>query len=733
MPLILHLSDLHLATPDQERDVGDYKLELIPANQRQRRSRYIRNTLVALATYLDARHETLDAVVVSGDVTYKGAPDGFGALPDVLSNLGDHIPPDNRIVVVPGNHDIVVNTPPSSPERYAPFLDGIRTAGYVTPFLDGIDVSGAGFLGPLLVRDTYLVAAVNSADYCASRNPLTSELEAELDRLTNKRQISSALAKHIEKLRTLAADAVRINPDQLEALSSAMDRADPEATRVRIVALHHQLAPVSTDEEVKPFDSLINLGEMRQFLSDNRIELVLHGHKHLSRVVEDTFTPYGERADDPRVATRAVVVSCGSIDSQPGRGRDIAKLIALSADLPRLRRVRVTAIKSVNVGGRLPTNSDGSLRVDPDETSLHLLNRGRTTADTLVLTGATAAEVHEQIEEIALGAKTPTGPLICIVETGASARTPPPTYPQNTSLPPDLATWFRETVDWWQESRSDRARPFTHGKFIREWQSAEPPRDQLLSVIAALQSHEKTSRGVVTLLDPPRSLENKENTFPAFCLIQFVRREGLVDAIALFRKQEMRYWWPINAAEVARLLDEVVHGLTERGSEVQVGRLTTIANMPVFSDNLPKVAVPRIDQIALRDDGNAQLIQYAIAIALSGATDRVAHLTTLRALFMELRLPDHMPTDGPPLSRHGLTRLRDAIGALQVSLPAATDVQQIVRLLDRVIDKSASMPAEESELQRYRTLQGEMNAALEDLDTSLARTIELITGATRPA
>jgi len=122
VPLILHLSDLHLLPKDTDEPVGDYKRGFVPPEHRQKRVDLLVDTLHGLRVKLNEDEERLDAIVISGDVTTRGAREGFEMLPGLLGTLGDQLPDPGAIVVVPGNHDAAYGTPPSSPERYRHFI-----------------------------------------------------------------------------------------------------------------------------------------------------------------------------------------------------------------------------------------------------------------------------------------------------------------------------------------------------------------------------------------------------------------------------------------------------------------------------------------------------------------------------------------------------------------------------------------------------------------------------------
>ena len=172
MALILHLTDLHLGNEADDL-LDDHKSEFIPIGERVTRQKVVHSTLMALSRHLAEAGEQLDAVVISGDITYANATDGFEALASTLNLLADRLPAPERTVVVPGNHDVKWHVEPSSRERYENFLTFVRARGYVTPMLDGVDVPP---LKPdhhqlLLDGGQVQIVPINSANYCGVLAP----------------------------------------------------------------------------------------------------------------------------------------------------------------------------------------------------------------------------------------------------------------------------------------------------------------------------------------------------------------------------------------------------------------------------------------------------------------------------------------------------------------------------------------------------------------------------------
>ena len=668
MSLILHLSDLHLLPPDSDEEIGDYKVELVPKGERQTRVTLLRNTLRGLRLRLQEEGEHLDAIVVSGDITYQGSPEGLDLLPDLLSELASELPSPDRIVVVPGNHDVGFGTAPGSRERYEQFVSKVRDRGYVTPRLDGIDTAATH---AVLVTDSYVIVAMNSCDYSVAVEPISAAATGELEKLISSGSISEDLEKEISRLRLY--DAARMNGDQLRAVSDALLAADPENKKLRIVTFHHHLLPVTLNEEMKSFESFSNLGEVRNFLSDSHVDMVLHGHKHVGRILLDSYSSLHEgSAPDERYA--CMIVSGGTIGAQVGVGGEVAKLIRIDAHLPRTRRVIITSLPALGAGSSLPAAMK----------QWQVPLRSPVARDTagLTLRGRSAADVHEALEDLHRYGDH-SGPVICVIEEAAGADSAPPTYPQLESAATQIDDWFAGQVRWWQSHAISEGKPFTHGDYIRRWRGH---RDQLTEAVDALRASPQTSRAVVTLFDPPGALDNQDVSFPSFTLLAFKLRGEYLDATAFFRKQEMRYWWAINVAEIATLQTEVSKRVTNGTLRVLPGRITTVTSEAVFSDVAPKVAVPLMDQYAWREP--IEFARIAAAIHDQSMPGRSKELAKAEVMFSELTPPAEMPEDGPYVSIAGPRALLGALNGMGDCYGQDLSPSDLVAKVEALVDKN---------------------------------------------
>jgi hypothetical protein len=127
-----------------------------------------------------------------------------------------------------------------------------------------------------------------------------------------------------------------------------------------------------------------------------------------------------------------------------------------------------------------------------------------------------------------------------------------------------------------------------------------------------------------------------EGTYPALVLAEFglternSRRE--LDCFAYFRKQEMRYWWPVNVAEL-RLLQQEVAELLDDDHRAHLGRLVTVSAIALYGDEIPRVAVTQLDRLIESEDG---IWQLAAAVAFPANPDSAEALAEWERILDEL-------------------------------------------------------------------------------------------------
>lgn len=722
MATLLHLSDLHLGNAADEV-LGDHKLEVVARDSRQRRSTVLAATLRSLGEALVAGGETLDTVVVSGDVTYRGTPAGFDDLNAMLTHLGDALPDRARILVVPGNHDVTWGTKPGTRERYEHFLHGVRDAGYLTPLLEGVDLDRHGRQhsateSPVLVAPdrSFALIGLNSSDHCGvearTEDTLTADIDAVRADTTNAAAQSLLRAWQANNL----YDVARISDEQRVSASRALSEAIPPGdSPIRIAVLHHQLLPISLEEEVKPFESIVNLSQVRDWLANNKIDMVLHGHKHVAVAYEDRYIPLvGSGA-----MHRLVVSSVGTVGLGQLADNVIGRLITTDAKRPSLGKVIIRDVRSMQPGTpiRLDTLPATSFRIrvkDPD----HSLIQGNTSSD-----------VHEQLLDLTDAGQSLRAPLMCRVLDPQGAEHPPTSYRSLESVP-DTPGWFEDMVSLWQSRERLQAMPFNHGERI----FAMDGFDQFDRAVATLATSETSSRAVISVFDPRVDTEQQGLDFPSFCLVHLVIVDDELRVVAYFRKQEMRYWWSVNLAELAQLQSAAVRRINEQrtGPRVKAGSLTTVTAVPTSGDRIPRVAVPLVDRWVDRDTG--RLLRMALLPYQPLMAEADAALADWAELRDECDLPAAHAADGSPVPALGLERIRSHLNQLRSAFGTVATATRIDTALQLAIlanteyrRRARSADSTHHAREQVHTAHAELEACVAELEVLVASSRSIAT------
>src|SRR6266699_2431729 len=126
MALILHVADLHLVAPSASLTLDDHKVSLVSPGSRITHHDTLKLTLQRLGEMLVNSGRALDAIVATGDVADKNNEGGYRAFQELIEALGPVKPSNDRILVLPGNHDIVSGLSPGDAKRYEKFLKYVR-------------------------------------------------------------------------------------------------------------------------------------------------------------------------------------------------------------------------------------------------------------------------------------------------------------------------------------------------------------------------------------------------------------------------------------------------------------------------------------------------------------------------------------------------------------------------------------------------------------------------------
>jgi hypothetical protein len=685
MGLIVHLTDLHLGERGAARPADDAKVRLIPDQERTTVRDVALRHLKKLAKGIRDNGSTISALVLGGDFTVGALPGGYADLKPFLEDcFGDLLPKPPRIVATPGNHDVKwYATDPA--ERYEQFIEHCVKAGYVTPPLDGIDLKAAARrwkpkAGNVLVNpeEGWFIVPLNTSNWSGTTAALVGAdgkpiAEAEFDALRTQLQRNPAKLRVFEALAKFRQfDMPRVSKAQLQAFEDSIAFARSQLTGgspgLAIAVMHHQLSPVNEREEIKPFESVSNLGRVRAALEEGRIGVALHGHKHDQLTMWNTV----ERGSyDGRASARheMLVVSGGTIGGGdatiPGRFATLLDIEATAAG----HEISIMHAKGYPDGGA-------------DRTRAYFV-AGRRFEPLADLGGHIQAQTFDDAYAQLLFQgdvvdKEPINNVSVTVTDLGSVSGPPAGYPADAtggSAIVPLDQWFHEVASWWQSELVEAPRGlFTHGRRLK-LHRGEKGADQIAAMVEILDGPRRRGNGraIATLIDAETDILGKGKggpaTFPAFCLLQLhVRPEGgrtLLDATAYFRKQEMRYWWPVNVAEIKLVMERVLTKM----KDAELGAITTVAAVAAWQGIRSRVSIPYVDRLYLRDAaGREQLMEMAAVLgqqSFQGGTP--TDLDRFRSLW-ELALDDVVPPenavdDSIPIAVEGVRFLRQAVAA----------------------------------------------------------------------
>jgi hypothetical protein len=672
---ILHISDPHLGDVSPGQELDDEKVLLERQRDRETTQRVFLRTLGALKWFIE-RHGRPDAAVVSGDLTYQARKVGFDAFVTLLKEHADVLPEKRRrIAVVPGNHDVVWDEPPGSVGRYAGFNAATRAKGCATPLLDEIDFHGDGGVldadidkyPHLVTTDDFVIVPINSSNYCGALVDLPKawtgkEWEAKLAPLGDE---TSAAVAQLKRLRQ--HDMARVSRAQIEAIGRLFDRSSVSRERlddgrVRIAVIHHQLLPVSTREERKTFESLVNLGLVRQTLREFGFDVVLHGHKHETGLYWD----YVRLESDPIEAPSRrmlVIASPGHFDV----GQPAMRALMLEGNA-RARNLRIATFCGAGPHTKKAQIAAGEARaplwVGPMESE---------TVERIVVRGRNAHTVYARLRALfELRDFNPLHNIVCELDGADDAEKLSPDYPDVPAS--DAQSWFTDLVAWWQLERSELVArgilPFNHGERIyRRWD------DQVERAARMLDERDDSSRALIELISPRETGRHIGDTrdlhrgsYPAFALAEFslvsrgAQRE--LDCFGYFRKQEMQYWWPVNVAELRTLQKRVVEAMK---TPSRAGRVVTFSAIAEWDQQLRGVAVPEIDRLIEHPE---RLWQMAAAVAFRDTATSAARQDwrqVLNELSGEGRTEPPRPAIGHTLLLEELKRFEQLNSSSQLS------------------------------------------------------------------
>jgi len=641
MSVILHLSDLHLGKDQPWERVTDDKSGIVPRDENTR-LQIMRTALSALRAHLASDELDLDAVVIGGDVTTAHDEEGFSRFAELLNEV--KLADRERLIVVPGNHDVDREVDPGAAEKYSTFLKYTRAAGMRTPFCDGADTLEDAEANPILEFDDCVIVAVNSANWCG---------------------VGVASPGGVEH----RYDAARVSENQLEFLTDQLRERDVEE-KLRLVVLHHHLLPVTEDEETKPFESFTNLARLRAWISSHRFHAVLHGHKHRSVITWDHVYDFG---DHLAPATRVLVISAPTPTTW---GSPVCRIIRVGEAAGR---------KPVRYAPRLVVDTINAerheRRIEPKTASVDLYEPRSDPPASVLIDAETADAAYERLVSELERRPGRLLNVMCVVRDPESAERLPTNFAGKLT---DPARWFKDAVTWWQSPTpllvASGDAPFNHGERLYASGGA-------LGELDAAAKRLGSTKAIVFLTS---SQELRTRPAPSFVTIQLVvASDGVgerLDCVGYFRKQDLTLWWPVNVAELRSIQLRVLDLGTDR--PMRAGHLVTIAAEAIHDNVMPRLSGTKVDRAV---DLRPEVLMKMAYEAAHGPNDpddldqRNKVHALWSATFEDIgRLTDDDIEDFPSL---GIARLLQHLRVFR-DVGGRTNVSLLINRLEAVYDRA---------------------------------------------
>lgn len=307
MRTLLHITDLHLA----EQFADSYKGSAPVDSFRDRAD-------VALASALDAAFslECPSAVLVGGDLTSRGEPEGFERFRSKWDTLRAGAFRKTEIVaVVPGNHDVLWDWPgeefgdltrlkkdgqyytlkfrsflkcaTSFADTWALMPESTSTESSLKFDSTGspVRVSSDGQLTVLCINSAIRCGEISEASARDLSRILAHDPTAR-DRAwegSDHQSVIKQFRQEVERL--LRNDVAQITQAQLEALKCHIEKLPRGKVHdgLRIALVHHHLLPIwDAQTEHKAYENMVDTHRLLGFLIEHGFQVVLCGHKHQS-------------------------------------------------------------------------------------------------------------------------------------------------------------------------------------------------------------------------------------------------------------------------------------------------------------------------------------------------------------------------------------------------------------------------------------------------------------------
>jgi predicted phosphohydrolase len=207
-------------------------------------------------------------VVITGDLTWKASVDEFALVRSFLDDVmsWSTLTP-NKIIFCPGNHDIAFSDKPWEKGTLVEEAGNQSKQGFVDTYSDFFSVTPNEYLASgrrLLLANSFVV------------------------------EIASLNSSYLRQTADVFQGQGFVGEQQLDYIANEMGWREQEKSMpkpFRMVLLHHHLVPVIPKELAiyeQQSSMVYDAGSLCNWIVKHRVDLVLHGHMHHSKVIRES-------------------------------------------------------------------------------------------------------------------------------------------------------------------------------------------------------------------------------------------------------------------------------------------------------------------------------------------------------------------------------------------------------------------------------------------------------------